>query len=173
MTPVRIVGLGSALGADQAGWLVSEALETLRFPTRFALGLVSIDKCITPAFLPRMIAGATFVILIDALDEPEGGPVLRRLELEEIATDSHYDSCHGFSPVIALELARALAPHPFKTITYGLSLAESLKKGLSCDSRALVNSRLPALCHMLEQDIHRFLGPSTYPRLIKPDLPRV
>ena len=166
MTPVRIVGLGSALGADQAGWLVSEALETLRFPTRFAHGLVSVDKCVTPAFLPSMIAGATFVILIDALDESEKGPVLRRLELEEIETDSHHDSCHGFSPVIALELARMLVPYPFKTITYGVSLAESLRMGLSYDPRGVVESRLPALCCMLEKDILRFLGPSTYPRLI-------
>lgn len=173
MTPVRIVGMGSALGADQAGWLASEALETLKFPTRFACGLVRVDKCITPAFLPSMIAGASFVILIDALDEPEGGPALRRLELEGIEPDSQHDSCHGFSPVVALELARALAPYPFKTIIYGLSLAESLKRGLNCDPRTVVETQLPALCRMIEKDILRFIGPCTYPRLAKPDLPRV
>ncbi len=158
MTPVCIIGLGSALGADQAGWLVAQRLEELKFSQRFPDGVVSVARCASPAELPGLISSARLAIMIDALDVNADQQPLRRLEMEELQSHSQSFSSHGLDIINALELAQLLAPQPLEIVLYGLALKKSLDEHPLYNPFSEVRTLLPDLYRTLEDDVRKFLS---------------
>jgi len=106
--PVRIVGIGSALGADQIGWLAAHRLEAEGFRERYPANMVDVDICCSPALLTAQSCSAQAMILLDAYysDDPAGS--VRRFAVDDLDTVHQPASSHGFDIRQALELYVAL-----------------------------------------------------------------
>jgi len=116
MSRVRILGIGSPSGDDQAGWLTVDALR--------ACGLeVDIEKLDRPgANLIPLLDGAAWVILIDAMQGSGQPGRIRRFDQKDWPTYSHGLSSHGFGVLDALSLAQALGSLPPRLDLYGIEM---------------------------------------------------
>ena len=117
MSRVRIFGIGSPSGDDQAGWLTVDALR--------ACGLVEVDieKLDRPgAGLISLLDGAAWVILVDAMQGGGQPGRIRRFGRKDWPTYSHGLSSHGFGVLDALSLAQALGSLPPRLDLYGIEM---------------------------------------------------
>lgn len=117
MSTVRILGIGSPSGDDQAGWLTVDAL--------LACGLdeLDIEKLDRPgANLIPLLEGASRVILIDAMQSHGRTGEIRRFGQEDWPSYSHGLSSHGFGVLAALMLARELGSLPPRLDLYGIEI---------------------------------------------------
>jgi hydrogenase maturation protease len=117
MSRVRILGIGSPLGDDQAGWLTVDAL--------LAAGLDEIDvmKLDRPgANLIPLLEGASRVVLIDAMQGDGPAGEIHRFDQQDWPSYSHGLSSHGFGVVAALMLARELGSLPPRLDLYGIEI---------------------------------------------------
>ena len=130
MSGLRILGIGSPSGDDQAGWLVIDALR--------AAGLGNcpgrvIDKLDRPgANLIPLLQDADHVILIDAM---QGGGVAGTLRHFDRADWSAYPgglSTHGFGVLGAVSLARELGSLPPRLDLYGIEIGSALPGEAPC-----------------------------------------
>jgi len=123
MTVVRILGVGSPSGDDQAGWLVVRELErtdlTVRLPCRASL--LSLDR--PGAQLIEYLEGADLVVLIDAMCSGAPPGTISRLDAAQCTSRDRPVSGHEFGVVSALELARALGGLPACVLLYGIEIA--------------------------------------------------
>jgi len=119
MSRVRILGIGSPSGDDQAGWLAVEALLDIGVEA-------SLDKLDRPgANLISLLEHAERVILIDAMQS--GGPPGRIQGFDQNAWPdyTHGLSSHGFGVLDALSLAQALDYLPPRLELYGIEIASA------------------------------------------------
>jgi hydrogenase maturation protease len=117
MSRVRILGIGSPSGDDQAGWLTVDAL--------LAAGLDEIDvvKLDRPgANLIPLLEGASRVILIDAMQGDGPAGEIQRFDQQDWPSYCHGLSSHGFGVVAALMLARELGSLPPRLDLYGIEI---------------------------------------------------
>jgi hydrogenase maturation protease len=119
MIGVRVLGIGSPSGDDQAGWLVVDAL--------LAIGVrataVEIQKLDRPgANLISLLGDAVRVILIDAMqsDAPVGH--IRHFNANDWPAYRHGLSSHGLGVLDALALARELGCLPARLDLYGIEI---------------------------------------------------
>jgi hydrogenase maturation protease len=116
MNQVRILGIGSPSGDDQAGWLVADALS--------AMGVdACIDRLDRPgANLIPLLEDTTWAILIDAMQS--GSPIgdIRRFGTETWPAYSQGLSSHGLGVIDALSLARELGSLPSRIDLYGIEI---------------------------------------------------
>jgi hydrogenase maturation protease len=155
-TPVRIAGIGSCHGVDQAGWRVIEELERCRFGTHYTPGLVSMVCCSSPAALPSLLAGARLVVLVDALGSIRAGEV-RCVKISELAPTGGYTS-HGFDVGQAIELVESLPDCPARITLLGIGVDvfdTGILDPLPEDFAATV---IPALVPVIDSEIRQFLG---------------
>lgn len=125
MTPVRILGIGSPFGDDQAGWRVIEALERSKLLNEFVGGEVSTHSCDRPGSrLLESLRGAAFAIVIDAVQAGSAPGTVHRLDAWGIADDPRLLSSHGFGLASALALGEALGELPDEVIVYGIEIGE-------------------------------------------------
>lgn len=122
MNWVRILGIGSPAGDDQAGWLVVDAL--------LAAGAagegVGIDKLDRPgAGLIPLLEGVSWVILVDAMQN--GGPPgsIRHFDRDSWPGYGGGLSSHGFGVLDALALARELGSLPPRLDLYGIEIGSA------------------------------------------------
>lgn len=121
MSRVRILGIGSPSGDDQAGWLVVDAL--------LAGGLDGIDakKLDRPGanLIPSM-ENADRVILIDAMQS--GAPVgqVRRFDAQDWPAHAHGLSSHGFGVFAALSLAHELGSLPARLDIHAIEIGSAI-----------------------------------------------
>ena len=126
MNGVRILGIGSPSGDDQAGWLVVDAL--------LASGLlggreVVVEKLDRPgANLIRLLENASRVILVDAMQGNDQVGQIRRFDQKDWPGYCHGLSSHGFGVLDALSLARELGSLPPRLDLYGIEIG-SCKPG--------------------------------------------
>ena len=121
MSRVRILGIGSPSGDDQAGWLTVDAL--------LAAGLdgIEVEKLDRPgASLIFLLENASRVILIDAMQGD--GPVGEILRFDQKDWPGYCDglSSHGFGVLAALTLARELGSLPPWLDLYGIGIGPVL-----------------------------------------------
>ena len=121
MSQVRILGIGSPSGDDQAGWLTVDAL--------LAAGLdgIEVEKLDRPgASLISLLENASWVILIDAMQGD--GPLGEILRFDQKDWPSYCDglSSHGFGVLAALTLARELGSLPPRLDLYGIGIGPVL-----------------------------------------------
>jgi hydrogenase maturation protease len=124
---IRVVGIGSPFGDDQAGWQVVERLRG-RLPA--GVELLALDR--PGAALVNRMRDADWFILVDALEprgtpgrvcrvDPEALPPGRRLSSHELALDE------------TLRLADALGCRPPRLDVYGIEIA-GLESDAPCDA---------------------------------------
>ena len=143
MSTLRILGIGSPSGDDQAGWLTVDAL--------LAAGMqsttVDIQKLDRPsANLIGLLDNAARVILIDAMqsDAPVGH--IRHFGADDWPAYRHGLSSHGLGVLDALALARALGSLPSRIDLYGIEIG-------SANPGEAVASAVRAAAHQVARQI--------------------
>ena len=120
MSTLRILGIGSPSGDDQAGWLTVDALLAEGVHTE---GEVIIDKLDRPgAQLIGLLGGAARVILIDAMQSQDAVGRMRHFGVEDWPAYRHGLSSHGLGVLDALALARELGSLPPQIDLYGIEI---------------------------------------------------
>ncbi len=136
MSRIRILGIGSPSGDDQAGWLVIDALLSGGLQTGGDLLIEKLDR--PGASLIPLLAQADWAILIDAMFSPPllNKPSENRTQAGQI---HHFDgqswpdyrhglSSHGLGVIESLSLARELGEFPARMDIYGIE-AEQVQVG--------------------------------------------
>ena len=121
MSGVRIFGIGSPSGDDQAGWLTVDALLATD------LADVQIEKLDRPgANLISLMENASEVILIDAMRGNGGVGGIQRFDENDWPAYGEGLSSHGFGVMAALTLARELGSLPARLDLYGIRIGSVL-----------------------------------------------
>lgn len=119
MIAVRILGIGSPSGDDQAGWLTVDALLAGGVPT----AEIDIQKLDRPgANLIPLLDDAAWVILIDAMQSHEPVGHIRHFGADNWPAYRHGLSSHGLGVLDALALARELGSLPSRLDLYGIEI---------------------------------------------------
>ena len=121
MSGVRILGIGSPSGDDQAGWLVVDALLAGGMQAGEVLVIEKLDR--PGAGLIGLLGGADRVILVDAMQSHGRPGRLARFDEEDWPRYGHGLSSHGFGVLAALTLARELDGLPSRLELYGIEIA--------------------------------------------------
>ncbi len=119
MIAVRILGIGSPSGDDQAGWLAVDAL--------LAEGMqstgIDIQKLDRPGVnLIPLLDDAAWVILIDAMQSHEPIGHIRHFGADDWPAYRHGLSSHGLGVLDAMALARELGSLPPRLDLYGIEI---------------------------------------------------
>ncbi len=120
MSGVRIFGIGSPSGDDEAGWLTVDALLASGVS---AGGDGLIEKLDRPGanLIPRL-ENASWVILIDAMQSGSKPGYIQRFDRNDWPGYRHGLSSHGFGVLDALSLARELGSLPLRLDLYGIEI---------------------------------------------------
>lgn len=120
MSRVRIFGIGSPSGDDQAGWLVVDALLETGIPRDSGIVIDKLDR--PGANLIPLLEFGDHVILIDAMrGDGQPGRIRHFSDRNWSAYDSGLSS-HGFGVLAALTLARELGSLPPRLDLYGIEI---------------------------------------------------
>jgi hydrogenase maturation protease len=121
---VRILGIGSPSGDDQAGWLVVDALLAEGVRTGEGIAIEKLDR--PGANLIPLLEKADRVILVDAMQG--GGPAgsIRHFDRNDWPGYGGGLSSHGFGVLDALALARELGSLPPRLDVYGIEIGSAV-----------------------------------------------
>jgi hydrogenase maturation protease len=123
MSGLRILGIGSPSGDDQAGWLTVDAL--LDGGIR-ASSEVVIEKLDRPgANLIPLLENASRVILIDAMQSGNEPGRVQRFDQKDWPGYCRGLSSHGFGVLDALSLAHELDSLPARLDLYGIEIGQA------------------------------------------------
>ncbi len=125
---IRVIGLGSPFGDDQAGWQVVERLRGY-LPTD--VDLVKLDR--PGSALIRWMQGVEHLILVDAVVSGAVPGSLIRLTPETVATAQAHFSTHDLDLAQTLRLAAALGSLPAEVELFGIEIGDC--RGESIDQR--------------------------------------
>ena len=117
MNRVRILGIGSPSGDDQAGWLTVDALLALGVGAHAEL--LKLDR--PGAGLIALLENADHVVVVDAMLGMPGA--ILRCDENDWAGYRQGLSSHGFGVQDALTLAQALGSLPLRLELYGIGIA--------------------------------------------------
>lgn len=120
MSRVRILGIGSPSGDDQAGWLAVDALLACGMPAKGEILIKKLDR--PGAGLIDQLDDAAWVILIDAMQSDSQPGRIRHFDRKDWPTYGHGLSSHGFGVLGALALARELGSLPCRLDLYGIEI---------------------------------------------------
>ncbi|MGK2952989.1 MAG: hydrogenase maturation protease [Thiobacillus sp.] len=118
--PVRILGIGSPSGDDQAGWLTVDALRAAGMLTSPAIVIDKLDR--PGANLIPMLENASRVILVDAMQRGGEPGEIRHFDQQDWPDYGHGLSSHGFGVLAALSLARELGSLSPRLDLYGIEI---------------------------------------------------
>lgn len=151
--PMRIVGLGSALGADQIGWLAVHQLETTGFKERYPANLVDMDICRSPVLLTTQCSSAQALILVDAYyaDDPPGS--VRRFALEDLDSVCRPSSSHALDIRQALELYIILEKHRLPLAIIGICVGRQESGANAKSNTAILEIAYSALVKAVDAEI--------------------
>jgi hydrogenase maturation protease len=143
VSTLRILGIGSPSGDDQAGWLTVDALLAAGVQST---GIV-IQKLDRPgARLVGLLGDADRVILIDAMQSEGAVGRIRHFAGEDWPAYRQGLSSHGLGVLDALALARELGSLPRRIDLYGIEIG-------SANPGELADSRIEAAAQQLAQRI--------------------
>ncbi|MGD8956103.1 MAG: hydrogenase maturation protease [Chromatiaceae bacterium] len=136
---IRVIGLGSPFGDDQAGW---RAIDLLRSRGLSGIDLIALDR--PGQSLIHWLTDVDWLILVDAVssDTPLGSVI--RLDPESLDQASRGISSHGLHIGKALQLASTLGCLPPRVDTYGIEVGrpdlQALRSEIAGGAAALANS---------------------------------
>lgn len=120
--PVRIVGIGSAHGADRVGWQAIDEIGRRGLVQRLPPGVVSLHRCAVPAQLVNLLEGCRLALLLDAVAAEPGA--LLRLRPGELEAGGTTLSAHGLGVRESLQLLSALAAEPPQVRIIGIGIGD-------------------------------------------------
>lgn len=119
---VRVFGIGSPSGDDQAGWLVVDAL---RAACLGDIGVV-LEKLDRPgAMLVGLLEHSSHAILVDAMQGGGAPGTIHRFDRESWPGYRQGLSSHGFGVFAALSLGQALGSLPQRLDLYGIEIGSA------------------------------------------------
>ena len=118
--PLRILGIGSPSGDDQAGWLTVDALLAAGIQTSPAIIIEKLDR--PGANLISLLENASRVILVDAMQSGGQPGAIQHFVQKDWPDYGHGLSSHGFGVLAALSLARELGSLPPRLDLYGIEI---------------------------------------------------
>lgn len=121
MSKVRILGIGSPSGDDQAGWLTVDALAAYGVQGEHELAIDKLDR--PGASLIGLLEQADWVILVDAMQSGDRPGRIKRFDQDAWPGYTHGLSSHGLGVLDALSLARAFGILPLRLDLYGIEIA--------------------------------------------------
>jgi len=158
VTDVRVIGIGSPAGDDQAGWLVVDALRRLGLAERLscALRIVALDRPSTQ--LIHEFEDADVVVLIDATRTGARPGTVRQIDRTECFEVDHSLSGHLLGVASALELADALELLPADVRIYGIEMQSAIA---NCGPSHCVASAASELAQTIADELlQRFGAPA-------------
>ena len=151
---VRVLGVGSPSGDDQAGWLTVDILWAARLP---AAADVIIEKLDRPgASLIPLLQDASWVILVDAMLGGGAPGRVSRFDAHDWNGYRHGLSGHGFGVRDALALAQALDCLPPRLDVYGIEIAAAAPGGAP---GAAVQAAARQVAQAIAARLQRLRGP--------------
>ncbi len=126
MTGVRVIGVGSPAGDDQAGWLVVDALRLTHLTERLACTarIIALDR--PGAQLICELGDADVIVLIDAICTGAPPGTIRRIDRGECIEHGRSLSGHQLGVASALALADALGMLPGSVWMYGIEMQSTV-----------------------------------------------
>jgi len=121
---VRILGIGSPSGDDQAGWLTVDALRAGGVQACDEMVIEKLDR--PGANLIPLLENAFWVILVDAMQSGGQPGRIQRFDQKDWPGYCHGLSSHGFGVLDALSLAQALGSLPPRLDLYGIEIGAVL-----------------------------------------------
>ncbi len=146
MSRVRVLGIGSPSGDDQAGWLTVDALQG------YGIDASKLDR--PGANLVSLFEISNHVILIDAMQGGGEPGKVRRFERQDWRGYRQGISSHGFGVLDALSLAEALGSLPPGLELYGIEIG-------SADPGMAAGEAVRAAAQQLAARIAASLGETT------------
>jgi hydrogenase maturation protease len=123
---IKIIGIGSPFGEDQAGWKVIEMLQQT-LSSQSKIEIVSYDR--PGIHLLSYIQNLECVYLIDAVKSGAVAGTIHRFENETINECHTLLSTHDFGVVQTLKMGQALNMLPKKIILYGIEINPAQNDG--------------------------------------------
>lgn len=120
---VRILGIGSPSGDDQAGWLTVDALFAAGLRSEDGLVIEKLDRPGT-SLIP-LLDNAAWVILVDAMQGSGPAGRIRHFDLADWPQHTKGLSTHGIGVLDALSLASALGSLPPRLDLYGIEIGSA------------------------------------------------
>jgi hydrogenase maturation protease len=153
MSQVRIFGIGSPAGDDQAGWLTVDALLAGGVKAGDELVIEKLDR--PGACLISLLDNASWVILVDAMQSGGQPGWIQRYGVNDWPAYCQGLSSHGFGVLNALLLARELGSLPPRLDLYGIEVGGALPGGNPCSevrtaTRKLADIIADELCFILQ-----------------------
>ena len=130
MNRVRIFGIGSPSGDDQAGWLTVDALLAGGVKAGDELVIEKLDR--PGAGLIPLLDNASWVILVDAMQSGGQPGWIQRYGVNDWPAYCQGLSSHGFGVLNALSLARELGSLPPRLDLYGIGIGGAMPGGNPC-----------------------------------------
>ena len=130
MNRVRIFGIGSPSGDDQAGWLTVDALLAGGVKAGDELVIEKLDR--PGAGLIPLLDNASWVLLVDAMQSGGQPGWIQRYGVNDWPAYCQGLSSHGFGVLNALSLARELGSLPPRLDLYGIGIGGAMPGGNPC-----------------------------------------
>ena len=150
MSRVRIVGIGSPYGDDQAGWLTIDALLANGIRASSEVVIAKLDR--PGANLIPLLESAAWVILVDAMQSHGPAGRIQRFDQQDWPGYCHGFSSHGFGVLDALSLAQALGALPPRLDLYGIEIGLALPGE---DAGACIQAAARHLAELIGADLKR------------------
>jgi len=127
---VRIFGIGSPSGDDQAGWLVVDALLETGILRDSGIVIEKLDR--PGASLISRMEGAERIVVVDAMQSGGMPGGIRHFDRNDVSDYGQGLSSHGFGVLAALTLARELGSLPPRLDLYGIEIGSAMPGEEAC-----------------------------------------
>ncbi len=155
--PVRLIGIGSALGADQIGWLAVHRLDMVGFTARYPENFLDIDICPSPALLVSQYSSARALILLDAYCSTDPKATVKKFTLGDLNTVNRPCSSHGLDLLQALAICDALDNTQTQVLIVGICIGQDTETA-NCDKgQDILDMAFPSLIKVLDDEINHLL----------------
>ncbi|KTC80305.1 hydrogenase maturation protease [Legionella cherrii] len=154
MKVIKVLGIGSPFGDDQAGWKVANALKHQLSKHPHLAPFLLIENHDRPGVrLIELMSGFNTVFIIDAVKSGSAIGSIHRFKNESILDSENRFSTHGISILQTLHLARALDELPADLLFYGIeidaitldeTLSPQIEKAIAEVTRRLINDLVTA-----------------------------
>ncbi|EKD70559.1 MAG: hypothetical protein ACD_46C00495G0002 [uncultured bacterium] len=126
MSNIKVLGIGSPFGEDQAGWKALEILKSRLSLNAILSPYIQMECHDRPGSnLIELMRDANTVFLIDAVKSGQMPGIIHRLQNDEIQECKNLISTHHMGVAQSLQLGNALNELPNNIILYGIEISHS------------------------------------------------